>query len=85
MLVTAIGYKEVFYRVQFMDRHYKCLPTEDDWEMAEDICNMLSVFYEVTNLFSGRKYPAANYYFEKIYTIRKTSIAWKSSLDTNIL
>ena len=54
MLVTAIRYKEVFYRVQFMDRHYKCLFTEDDWERAEDICNKLSVFYEVTNLFSGR-------------------------------
>ena len=61
MPVIAIGYKEVFYRVQFMDRHYKCLPTEDDWERAEDICNKLSVFYEVTNLFPSRKYLAANY------------------------
>ena len=52
--------------------------------MAEDICSKLSVFYEVTNLFSGRKYLAANYYFGKIYTIRKTLIAWKSSSNMNI-
>ena len=84
MLVDAIGYKQVFCRVQFIDILYEFLPTEDDWEMAENICNKLSVFYEVTNLFSGRKYPAANYYFGKIYTIRKTLIAWKRSLDVNI-
>ena len=63
MLVTAIGYKEVFYRVQFMDRHYKCLSTEDDWERVEDISNKLSIFFEVTNLFFCRKYPATNYFF----------------------
>src|SRR5262249_36902794 len=27
MLATAIEYKKVFHRVQFMDKNYKCLPT----------------------------------------------------------
>ena len=53
MLATAIDYREVFCRVQHLDRHYKSLPTDDDWDLADEICKKLALFYEVTNLFSG--------------------------------
>ena len=54
-----------------MDKNYKCPPIDEDWELAGEICNKLSIFYEVTNLPFGSQYPIANYYFEKIYEIRE--------------
>ena len=84
MLATAIDYKEVFYRVQHMDKHYKCVPTDDDWCLAEEICKKLAIFYEVTTLFSGSQYPTVNYYFEKVFDIREALIDWKGSSDLTI-
>ena len=67
-----------------MDKHYKCIPTDDDWCLAEEICKKLAIFYEVTTLFSGSQYPTVNYYFEKVFDIREALIDWKGSLDLTI-
>uniref|UniRef100_A0A2N9EKL9 HAT C-terminal dimerisation domain-containing protein n=1 Tax=Fagus sylvatica TaxID=28930 RepID=A0A2N9EKL9_FAGSY len=42
------------------------MPSEEDWEIASDICQRLSLFYKVTEVFSGTSYPTANLFFPKL-------------------
>ena len=71
MLTTAIDYKEVFYRVQHMDKHYKNVPTDDDRCLAEEICKKLAMFYEVTNLYFGSQYQTVNYDLKRCLKSKK--------------
>ena len=64
MLKTALLYKKVFERSKLRDPKYKCLPSDNDWIRAQKLCDKLEVFYEVTLLFSGTKYPTANLFFQ---------------------
>ncbi|CAI9266349.1 unnamed protein product [Lactuca saligna] len=47
MLSVAISYKEVFDRVKTRDPKYTCFPTDQDWELASEICERLQLFYEI--------------------------------------
>ncbi|KAK9286527.1 hypothetical protein L1049_014925 [Liquidambar formosana] len=76
MLQTAILYKEVFFRLRQRDNQYKTLPSEQEWDFAKEICGRLKLFYNVTELFSGTKYPTANLYFPKICEIRMALSHW---------
>lgn len=60
MLATAVKYKKVFFRLKTCDPQYKSLPDESDWELASELCDRLKIFYSVTELFSGTKYPTTN-------------------------
>lgn len=55
------------------------LPTAMDWDVAKDICDRLKMFYEVTELFSGRHYPTLNLFFRKICEIKLTLNSWLES------
>ncbi|XP_071712713.1 zinc finger BED domain-containing protein RICESLEEPER 3-like [Rutidosis leptorrhynchoides] len=69
MLDVALGYKEVFPNMKLKDKNYVCLPSENDWKIAHDICKKLKMFYELTAFFSGTAYPTANeFFFSKIQT-----------------
>ncbi|XP_057451768.1 zinc finger BED domain-containing protein RICESLEEPER 2-like [Lotus japonicus] len=57
MLRVAIEYKAVYERLSQREKEYEDSPSEDEWKMAEEICLKLELFYDVTNLFSGRSYP----------------------------
>ncbi|XP_039051009.1 zinc finger BED domain-containing protein RICESLEEPER 2-like [Hibiscus syriacus] len=46
MLSVAIRYKDVFTRLKLRESRYTCLPTELDWELANEICERLQLFYE---------------------------------------
>ncbi|GLU01945.1 hypothetical protein SLE2022_192200 [Rubroshorea leprosula] len=76
MLHVALYYKDVFSRLKQRDSQYKCSPLEEDWEMAEEISSRLMLFYEITELFSGNKYPIANILFSKICEIKIALMAW---------
>ena len=76
MLKTALMYKDVFARLKQRDSQYKTLPSPMEWENARVICDKLEVFYEVTALFSGTRYPTANLYFTKISEIRLKLSEW---------
>ena len=52
--------------------------------MAKEICDRLELFFEVTELFSGTKYPTANLYFPKICEIRFSIYEWKNSMCDEI-
>ncbi|GJX81683.1 zinc finger BED domain-containing protein RICESLEEPER 2-like protein [Tanacetum coccineum] len=76
MLKTALMYKDVFARLKQRDSQYKTLPSPLEWENARVICDTLEVFYEVTAIFSGTRYPTANLYFTKISEIRLKLSEW---------
>ncbi|KAI3513058.1 hypothetical protein L1887_20383 [Cichorium endivia] len=79
MLSVAIVYKDVFKRLKQRESKYKCLPSERDWELAKEICDRLQLFYEVTTMFSGSKYPTANVFFPSICEIRYSLVDWACS------
>ncbi|XP_071738736.1 zinc finger BED domain-containing protein RICESLEEPER 2-like [Rutidosis leptorrhynchoides] len=76
MLNVAIIYKSVFRRLKTQDALYNTLPSEKDWELANIICKKLKVFYDVTLLFSGDKYPTANLFVKSIYEIKYALNQW---------
>ncbi|XP_023752092.2 zinc finger BED domain-containing protein RICESLEEPER 3-like [Lactuca sativa] len=79
MLSAAIAYKEVFKKLKQRESQYKCLPSEHDWELAKEICDRLQLFYEVTVMFSGTKYPTTNVFFPYICEIRYSLVDWACS------
>lgn len=78
MLASALPYQEVFKRLRQRDSQYKCLPSEDDWKMACEICDKLEMFFSVTELFSGTQYPTSNIYFPKVCEIRLALKSWQT-------
>ena len=60
MLKVALQYKDVFSRLKQRDLQYVCLPSDLDWKIASELCGRLENFYNVTEIFSGIKYPIAN-------------------------
>lgn len=76
MLVVALEYKDVFPQLKYMDKHYKGVPSDDDWNFSRDVCEKLKLFYQVTELFPGNKYPTSNVYFPKACEIRLNLLKW---------
>ncbi|CAN6696665.1 unnamed protein product [Malus baccata var. baccata] len=79
MIQSALIYKDVFPRLKQLESQYKCLLDDRDWEMAKEICEKLKLFYNVSELFSGTKYPTTNLYFPKICEIRLSLTRWLTS------
>ena len=42
----------------------------DNWEVVKDICERLELFYSVTKLFYGHKYPTTNIYFTLVCELK---------------
>ncbi|KAG5560343.1 hypothetical protein RHGRI_003592 [Rhododendron griersonianum] len=79
MLQTALLYKEVFIRLSKRDAQYQSLPSEREWGFAKDVCQKLKIFFKVTELFSGTKYPTTNQCFPNICEIRLELRDWLQS------
>ena len=79
MLETAWLYKDVFPRLRQKEPQYKSVPSNEEWELAKEICGKLKVFYDVTQLFSGTQFPTANTYFNKICEIKLALEKWIAS------
>lgn len=76
MLSLAVPYKAVFMRASRVDKQYETLPTEEEWNFAEDVVERLRLFNDITKLFSGTDYVTANIFFTKIAEIRKKIREW---------
>ncbi|KAI3912150.1 hypothetical protein MKW92_037359 [Papaver armeniacum] len=63
-------YKPVFCHLKLVDSDYQDCPTDEEWEQIEVVTKFLKVFYELTKLFSGSKYPTSNLYFERICQVK---------------
>ncbi|XP_076881755.1 zinc finger BED domain-containing protein RICESLEEPER 2-like [Bidens hawaiensis] len=67
MLDGALYYRRAFSHLELSDSNYKECPVALEWDRIENICSFLEVFYEVTNVFSGTKYPTANLYYPHVF------------------
>ena len=76
MLQTALMYEDVFRRLKQRDTQFKNYPSDQEWGFAREVCGRLKLFYSVTEMFSGTKYPTANIYFPKICEIRLALVEW---------
>lgn len=76
MLQTALLYKDVFFRLKQRESQYKHCPNEEEWEFAKEVCERLKIFYKVTEVFSGTKYPTTNLCFPNICDIRIALAEW---------
>ena len=79
MLETAIMYKDAFTRLKKNSKgkvEKFALPTPQEWQMAKEICDRLALFSRTTETFSGRYYPTANLYFQKVCEIRLALRKW---------
>lgn len=84
MLSTALVYKDVFFRLNQRESSYNCMPSEQEWSLAKDICEKLELFHTVTELFSGTTYPTANVYFPKVCEIKIHLTEWSASQNSVI-
>ena len=84
MLKNALAYKIVFPRLKLFESHYVLVPSEAEWETAKDVCDRLELFYNVTELFSGTRYPTANMFFPVICKIKMTLNEWLMSSNVVI-
>lgn len=83
MLETTLLYQDVFTRLAANPREskYKCKPSKEEWEFAQDVCGRLKSFYKATEIFSGTKYPTANLSFINISEIHLVITDWRKSSD----
>ena len=84
MLKTALAYKNVFPRLKLFESPYVLVPSEAKWKTAKDVCNRLELFYNVTELFFGTRYPTANMFFPVISRIKLTLNEWLMSSNVVI-
>ncbi|CAN0917238.1 Zinc finger BED domain-containing protein RICESLEEPER 2 [Linum grandiflorum] len=76
MLSTALIYKDVFHRLKYRDLSYTCLPSEEEWNLASEICLKLKKFHDVTKVFSGTTYPTSNILFPHICEVKVDLRQW---------
>ena len=74
MLDSSLYYRRAMTHLKLTDSNYKHGLEEEEWDRVEQICKFLGVFYNVTRLFSGSKYPTANLYFPNVFLVQHTLI-----------
>lgn len=79
MIRTALVYRNVFPRLRQRDPQYKSLPSDDDWNLASELCDKLQVFYHATVTLSGTKYPTINSFLPLMCDIRFRLNEWSKS------
>ncbi|KAL6517377.1 hypothetical protein OROMI_033078 [Orobanche minor] len=84
MLDRALLYRGAFVDLSSSNAGYKYLPTETEWEMVEQLRDLLEPLCDITNLFSGRDYPIANLYFENVWRIGMLLKDLKNSDDLDL-
>ncbi|XP_042944720.1 zinc finger BED domain-containing protein RICESLEEPER 1-like [Carya illinoinensis] len=81
MLAAALEFREVFPRYGDRDQGFNYVPSVEDWTKVENVCQILAVFNEVTNIISGTEYPTANLFLPEVWRIKE--VLNKKSLDLN--
>ncbi|KAL5708303.1 hypothetical protein ACHQM5_019112 [Ranunculus cassubicifolius] len=79
MLETAIRYREVFLRLRRRERNTISVPSEEEWDLAQEICGRLELFHSTTEEFFGTRYPTSNLLFPKICEIKLALTSWCDS------
>lgn len=70
MLESALYYKDVLDYWGQRDKDIHCFALSiEEWRNVQIFCKFLKVFYDVTRMFSGSKYPTSNIYFRGVWKI----------------
>ncbi|XP_026450586.1 zinc finger BED domain-containing protein RICESLEEPER 2-like [Papaver somniferum] len=70
MLQSCISYEKVFTHLRLVDSDYAESPNGEEWDQIKVVTKFLKVFYDLTTLFSGNKYPTSNFYFDGVCQIK---------------
>ncbi|CAA0820104.1 Zinc finger BED domain-containing protein DAYSLEEPER [Striga hermonthica] len=81
MLEAALEYKEAFPQLQEHDLDFSMCPSGIEWDRLRAVTSILKFFYEVSNVFVGRKHMTANSYFAEICDIHLQLIEWCQKSD----
>ncbi|GFZ21305.1 hypothetical protein Acr_29g0004670 [Actinidia rufa] len=81
MLSTALEFKVVIPRYQKRDLGFVYVPSLEDWVKVENVCQVLAILNEVTNIISGSAYPTSNLFFTEVWRMKEILNA--KSVDEN--
>jgi hypothetical protein len=70
MLELALHYRSAFLSYSIRDSNFEWVPTEEEWVRAENVCKLLEVFVDATNIFSGNLYPTANLFLVEVFRVK---------------
>ncbi|XP_048497539.1 zinc finger BED domain-containing protein RICESLEEPER 2 [Beta vulgaris subsp. vulgaris] len=82
MLETALLYKPVFSLLKKEESEYLCMPSEEEWELAKEICQKLRLFYKVMHCAS--KYHSGNKFFIDLCKIKLILRKWVSCSNEQV-
>ncbi|XP_059429102.1 zinc finger BED domain-containing protein RICESLEEPER 2-like [Corylus avellana] len=71
MLETAIRFKEVFPRYHRVDQTFQWVVSLKQWDMVDNINQVLLGFNDVTNVVSGSDYPTTNLFLPEIRRMKE--------------
>ncbi|XP_059443839.1 zinc finger BED domain-containing protein RICESLEEPER 2-like isoform X2 [Corylus avellana] len=71
MLVAALEFKEVFSMYKDMDTSFHWALRVDDWVKVENVCQLLQVFNNVTNIILRSDYPTANLFLFEVWRMKQ--------------
>lgn len=71
MLFTAMAFKNVFPMYKARDVGFVYVPSVEDWEKVEYVCELLSIFNDVTNIISGTEYPTSNLFLIEVWRMKE--------------
>ncbi|XP_057510755.1 zinc finger BED domain-containing protein RICESLEEPER 1-like [Actinidia eriantha] len=81
MLSTALKFKVVIPRYQERDLGFVYVPSLEDWVKVKNVCQVLAIFNEVTNIISGSAYPTSNLFLTEVWRMKEILDA--KSVDEN--
>jgi len=71
MLAAALEFKGVFPMYSYIDSGFIWLPLDEDCDKVENVCQLLGVFNQVTNIVSGSDYPTANLFLPEVWRMKE--------------
>ncbi|KAL6194562.1 hypothetical protein ACLB2K_035644 [Fragaria x ananassa] len=70
MLDSALFYRHALENLEVSDTNFKLCLNAEEWDKMGTINKFLGEFFDVTELFSGTKYPTSNLFFPKVLIIQ---------------
>ncbi|KAI8567951.1 hypothetical protein RHMOL_Rhmol02G0160900 [Rhododendron molle] len=71
MLSAALEFKDVFPRYSERDLGFAYVPSYEEWDKVERVCQFLEIFNDVTNIISGSEYPTSNLFLTEVWRIKE--------------
>lgn len=60
------------------------MPSDEEWNLAQEICRRLKLFHSITGIFSGTQFPTTNCLFPKICEVKLALNNWRDSSSNTI-